>query len=1113
LNAERRQITVLFCDLAGFSTLAEKHDPEDVMLLLREYWNTCQDVIENTFQGKVAQQTLGDGFLALFGFPVAHEDDPRRAVRAALAMVDRVSQGVTPIQTRLGIALNVRVAIHTGPAVVGEIGTSFSPINAVGDTVVIAARLQDIAPPNSVVVSSETYHLLDDSFEAIHQGSRQLKGISRPVDVFLVQREKRARSRLDVAGIPNTIPLVGRNEELNILLGYWQQVKRGTGLGVWVHGGAGLGKSRLVKAFQAQLSGERYGWFEASCTSFRRHVPFGPFLDVLERDLFRLVTGDSVESKRAKVTRFLRRHSLDLSGDMQVLWNLLRISSTQKTMGGIPEIHQKPVIQGLITSLLLCAADDGPLVLVIDDFHWADSSSVDLIEQWYSDPRFDGSRVLLMVTSRSAPEGALEGYSRLHPVHLNPLTDDEAQDLVFHLLGGEAPANMQRELLARTGGNPLYIEESVKWLAQKGIMTKAVGESKFVEADSFSSIPPSLQSSLTARLDALPTESRTLVSLMSAVGAECTLQLVKDVARAQSVVVMSELDDLVSDQILVRKETDEGTTYPFKHGLLQEAAYQSLLRPQKLSYHRGIAEILDGKRYRDFADRGPELLAHHFTEAVESKSVDGTARLDRIQRHLVERAVHHWIKAGQRSVSQSANIEAIEQLRKGFELIALLPKDAWRLEHELVALLTMGIAIEATEGYASPELERICAQAEVLCRLVGADLLMLPVLMGLGSYWIVRANFDAASELTQLMLRIARGNVVLPSQSLLVSQAREVARSPVLLVKSLPLTWRLALVTSRALLRRLHLQTDMTALLCGYGGLGVEQFWRGNFEEAIANLEYSWNLYRSKRHQALGPHIGQDAGVTSLCHLGLAHWITGQRDKAMSVSSEALRLSQEINHIPSRAYALHFAAVLSQFRGDRDEAFRLAQEEVVIAKNYGLRLFSALGRTIQAWAEPSGLSSARIGAAIADYHALGAKLADSYLYSLLADAHRQEGNHTEALRIIDQSLDSIEHTGERFWKSELIRAKGELLALQSDAPMNGARSCLETAQEIAQSQGAKTLQWRATMSLARLLLDQGQEQQAKELVNAAHQLNPDEKDDVALYSGRPALQTHPTMTD
>jgi predicted ATPase len=816
---------------------------------------------------------------------------------------------------------------------------------------------------------------------------------------------------------------------------------------------------------------------------------------VLERDLFRIATGELEESKRAKVTRFLRRHSLDLSGDIQVLWSLLGISSTQKITGGIPEVHQKHVIQRLITSLLLYLADDGPLVLVIDDFHWADSSSADLLEYVLSYPRFEGSRVLLLVTSRSAPEGTLEGYSRLHLIHLNPLTDDHAQDLVLNLLGGEAPANLQRELLARAGGNPLYIEESVKWLIQKGILTKAVEESKFVAADFPVSIPPSLHSSLVARLDALPTESRALVYLMSAIGGEFNLRLVRDVAKTQSLVVGNELDDLVSDQILVRKETYEGITYEFKHGLLQEAAYQSLLRPQKLSYHRGIAESLDGKGYRDFANRSPELLAHHFAEAVEAAGIDGTVHLNRAQRHLVDRAVHYWIKAGQHSVSQSANIEALAQLRKGLELIALLPNDAWRLEQELIALLTMGLAIAATEGYASPEMERICARAEALCGLVGADLLILPVLMGLASYWVVRADFDAASKLTQRIVQIAKGNVVLPSQSLLSSQAREAARSPVLLVKSLPLTGRLVSVTSQALLRRLHLRTDTTALICGYAGLGVEQFWRGNFKEAIAHFERSWDLYQRKRHRALGANIGQDMGVTSLCHLGLAHWIIGQRDKAMYASAEALSLSQKIGHAPSRAYALHFAAVLSQFRGDKQEASRLAQEEVDISRNYGLRLFYALGRTIQAWAEPPGISSARIGAAMADYHTLGAKLADSYLYSLLADAHRQEGNHTEALRIIDQSLDSIEHTGERFWESELVRAKGELLAAQSDAPMNGARSCLEEAQEIARAQGAKTLQWRATMSLARLLLDQGQEQQAAELVNSAHHLYPGEKDD------------------
>ena len=445
-------------------------------------------------------------------------------------------------------------------------------------------------------------------------------------------------------------------------------------------------------------------------------------------------------------------------------------------------------------------------------------------------------------------------------------------------------------------------------------------------------------------------------------------------------------------------------------------------------------------------------------------------------------------------VSQSANVDSIEQLRNSLELLEQMPDDALSLEQELIALATLGVAIEATEGFASPERERICTRAEAICKLVGADLLLLPVLVGLASYWMVRANFDAASELTGRIIQIARGGVVLPSKSLMLSHTKEVVRSPGVLAKSLPLAGRLAKVSSGALMRRTHLNTDTTALICGYASLGVETFWRGNFEEAISHLERCWDMYLRKRHRAVGTHIGQDAGVTSLCHLALALWITGEQDRAMVVSREALSLSEAVEHPPSRAYALHFTAVLCQIRGDRREAFRFAQEVVNIAGIYGLRLFSALGRAIEAWAEPTGPSSTRLEVANDDYHALGAHLADSYLSSLRADAYRQEGKLEDVARVIGEALYSIERTGERFWEAELVRVRGELIESESNGSITDARASLEAAQEIARAQGAKTLQRRAMKTLAHVLLNQGQTEEAAELVNTAHSLYPEAKE-------------------
>ena len=1094
LTAVRRQITVLFCDLAGFSGMAEQHDPEDVMLVLREYWHTCQDVIESTFQEQVTQQILGDGYLAFFGYPVAHEDDPHRAVRAALAMVDRVSQDVTDIQARLGIALNVRVAVHTGLAVIGEVGTSFAPVTAVGETVVIAARLQEIAPPNSVVVSLETHNLLNDAFETRHQGSQQLKGISRLVDVYVVQREKQEQVRLDANRTPTSVSFIGRNRELSQLTELWQKAKEGAGSGIWIHGDSGVGKSRLVRAFQAELSGQRYGWFESLCTLPGRHTPFGPFLNVLERDLFRIRAGEPSKSKLAKVTRFFRRHSLDLSGDFRVLISLLRLPSTQQGDGGIPEVYQKHVMQELITSLLIYASEDGPLVLVVDDFQWADSSSAGLVEFVLAHPRFRISPILLLVLSRTEPDETVADESRLHTLSLDPMTTDDAQALISHLLGNGVQDRLQEELARRTGGNPLYIEESIKWLDQEGALAKDASESRGSEASLVGSIPPSLQGSLIARLDKLPAETRTLVHVLSTIGGGLTPRLIRDVAKTQSLAWRDQIESLVSDQILVRNETDEGSTYEFKHGLLQEAAYSSLLRPQKLSYHRGVAQTLDGRGHKAFAYRWPEVLAHHYTEAVRADSDNALSPLVRSQLQLARRAVYHSVRAGQRLVSQSANADAIEQLRKSLDLMQLMPEDAWCLEQELIALLTIGIAIEATDGYASPEMERICTRAEVICKQVGADLLLLPVLVGLASYWVVRDNFDAASELTGRIIQIARGGVVLPSKSLMISHAKEVARSPSDLVKSLPFAGKLAMVSSRALMRRVHLHSDTTALLCGYTGLGVQQFWRGNLEEAVSHLEWCWDQYRRKRHRAVATNIGQDMGVTSLCHLALALWITGQQDRAMKVSRESLSLSETVDHPLSRAYALHFAAVLSQIRGDREGAFSYAQEVINIAGTYGLRLFSALGRAIEAWAEPTDPSSARLQAALDDYHALGARLADSYLSSLLADAYRHEGRQADASRVIDEALCSIELTGERFWEAELTRVKGELLTDMSGSSITEARACLETALGIAEAQGAKTLQRRSMKTLAVLLVSQGQTEAAAQLIKSAHSLYPEAKE-------------------
>jgi class 3 adenylate cyclase/tetratricopeptide (TPR) repeat protein len=733
-EAERRQLTILFCDLVSSTALSRQLDPEDYRAAVRAYQAACAPVIAR-FDGHIAQY-LGDGLLVYFGYPLAHEDDAQRAIRAGLAMIEAMEALATRLEQQHGVRLAIRVGIHTGPVVVGEMGAGGRREQlALGETPNVAARLENLAAPNTVVTSAALHHLVQGYFLYDDLGAHTLKGVDTPLQVYRVLGESGAQSRLDLPSPRGLTPLVGREAEVTLLLDRWVQVKDGLGQVVLLSGEAGIGKSRLVQVLKAHLAAEPYTLLECRCTPYHTNSALYPMIDLWQRVL-QLETAEAPADKLHKLEQMLTRYRLPLAETVPLFAALLSLPEDRYPALALTPQQQKQQTLEALLALLVARAAQEPLLIIVEDLHWVDPSTLEflslLVEQGPT------ARILTLCTFR--PQFTPPWPSRAHiaQLTLTRLPRPQVGRMVTAVAGAKAlPAEVVQQIVTKSDGVPLFVEELTKLVLASDLLREHEDHYTLTGPLPPLAIPATLQDALMARLDQLAS-AKAVAQLGATLGREFTYELLRAVAPIDELELWRGLVQLVQAEVLYQRGALPQASYLFKHALIQEAAYQSLLRSTRQQYHQRIAQVF-AERFPDTVATQPELLAHHSTEAG-----------------LAEQAVGYWYTAAQRAHERSAYMEAIGHLRKGLELLTTLPDTPEHRQQELDMQLTLGAALTATKGLAAPDVEVAYQRARELCQQVGETPQLFPVLGGLVRFYLGRGESQTAWELGEQMLSLVQ---------------------------------------------------------------------------------------------------------------------------------------------------------------------------------------------------------------------------------------------------------------------------------------------------------------------------------------------------------------------
>ncbi len=646
IAGERKLVTVLFCDLVGSTAIAERLDPEEYHELLERYLELAFAEIYR-FDG-IVNQLAGDGMMALFGAPVAHEDAPHRAIRAALAIRDALTrfneQG--QMAARLaGRALRARVGIHTGPVVVGTVGNDFKmDYSAIGDTTNLAARLQALAQPGTVLISEATQRLVRGFFEVQSAGTFEVKGKSQPVAVYEVQRLSGVTSPMAIAQARGMTPFVGRGEELAQLIACYERLSGSLAQVVAVVGEAGSGKSRLVYEFKQQLGGEDVVFFESRCSSLTQTQPHSPWVHML-RQYFELTSSESPECACDKISRKLA--PLDLPP--AVYSNLCHLLSLQGDGGGEEsEDEIRRHVFEAVAHFMGGVSKTAPVVIVIEDLHWIDDASREMLELAVTQIR--SVRVMLLVSHRPDFQPSWRPQAAFTLLNLRPLTDSTTAEIIRAVAGGALPAELEHAIQLRAEGNPFFAEELTRALVEEGYIVRTNGHVRLTRPAEQIRIPGSVEEVLGARVDRLGPHAKRVLQVAAVLGRQFHREQVEQLLRDEEIDIASQLEELERRGVIHRKSVHSADEYRFGESLTQEVAYEGLLLRERRQLHDRIGRMLEGELGGSPSEHAA-LLAHHFSRSDSH-----------------EKAVDALIRAGRHAEQVPSYRSAVELYRRAWDL-------------------------------------------------------------------------------------------------------------------------------------------------------------------------------------------------------------------------------------------------------------------------------------------------------------------------------------------------------------------------------------------------------------------------------------------------------------
>jgi class 3 adenylate cyclase len=726
-EAERRQLTVMFVDLVGSTELSERLDPEDMGAIIRAYHNCCTEVIQR-WDGHIAK-FLGDGVLTYFGYPRAHEDDSERAIRAGLALVEAIGK----LAVSMGSPITARIGIATGLVVdlVGEGAAQEETV--VGETPNLAARLQALAEPNTVVIGPVTRRLAGGFFAYADLGSHRLRGFSTPIQAWRVMGTIKAETRFEAAHTAFLTPFVGREQEIALLMDRWGEAKEGEGQVVLISADPGMGKSRITQVLRERLREESHTRLRYQCSPHHRNSTLYPIIDQLE-GAARFETGETAESKLDKLETLLVQSATNFEEVVPLFAALLSIPTGARYPAlDLSRQRQKERLLEVLTDQLAGLAVHQPVLFIFEDEHWIDPTSLELLDLIVD--RVQKLPVLVVVTFRPefAPPWTRYPHVTLHS--LNRLTRKQVEIIAENTSGRKClPSEVLDQIVIKTDGVPLFVEELTKTILESELIVEQDG--KFILSGPLPAfaIPSTLQDSLMARLDRLA-PVKEVAQVGAVIGREFSHELLAAVWPDPE--LENSLTRLLRSELIFRRGVPPQATYVFKHALVQDAAYATLLRSNKRRLHARVAEVLQS-RFSGKVEAEPEVLAHHYTKAG-----------------LTDKAITYWLLAGQRATERSANVEAISHLSKGLELLAAQPDTPERAEQELMLQISLAIPLTAARGYAAPETASAYTRARELCTMLGDTRQLFPAMYGEWVFHMVKAHQDEAKRVAEEFLRVA----------------------------------------------------------------------------------------------------------------------------------------------------------------------------------------------------------------------------------------------------------------------------------------------------------------------------------------------------------------------
>ena len=1014
-HLERRQLTVMFCDLVGSTALSERLDPEELRELIEAYRKVGGEVIAR-YEGALGQPA-GDGLLVYFGWP-AHEDDAERSVRAALEIV----QAVKAIHANP--PLEVHVGVATGPTVVG----AESQFEAFGRTLNVAVRLQGLAGRDEVVISNETRRLVGETFDLDDLGEHPLKGIEGPERAWRVKRVGDAASRFEASRGERLTPLVGRQNEIELLLNRRQLASNGKGQVVLLSGEAGIGKSRILRELRVRLEAKNVRAVRFQCSPYHTNSALWPCVDNFERAL-KFASKETPEFKLRKLKKHIveeygrpRRHA---QNDLRLIASILSIPCEEpyEPITMTPQKQKDETLRTLV-DLVAAAARKKPSVVLFEDLHWADHTTLEMLDLLVD--RVKDLQLLMVFSHRPEFQNRWASHDHVEAIELANLTPAQSCEMVSTLAGDKKlPQDLVEEILAKTDGLPLFVEELTKSILELGQLRDAGDHYDYVGAFSGSKVPDTLQEWLMARLDRyIP--AKKIAQIGAAIGREFSYELISAVASLPKADLNDMLEHLTASGLVFRRGTVAQATYSFKHVLVQDAAYELLLKRERRQWHTDIALALTtDKKFQNIKDTEPEMLAHHYTEAG-----------------LFEQGAKYWRKAGRNAQDRWALKEAIAHLEKSLDAIGRLPASKVRDGLELGCRVELSTAWEAYRGWPTPELEKVLKPA-------------LPLAQAARQ----RKPEHLARTLWGLWVQLMSVGPVAES-----------------------LKW------AKQLLRAGEKPRNEELLLVGHMAVMVTNFWLGNPRVVKKHADEIIKLYDRNRHGQIVKSINHDPKTLAEIYLSQVLWILGYPKQAADIVKDRDDHARLINHPFDTAFALTLGAWVFHYRREPEEQYARKAEVQKLAQDAGspfisevLAPFLSTGISLaQQGRFTEGIEDMQRG--IRAWEAVGAKTVTPYIRSRLGEALALNGDVDAGLVEIDAMLEQIDRPGwkERSHLAEILRLKGCIQERKGDVA--GAQRSYRASMRWARKQQAKSWELRTATSLARLWQTQGKEKEAYDLL-------------------------------